>query len=75
MTDKARIKIAAIVTALFLAGISTAGVALHKHPPVTAGATTPATAVQQPAAVPGPQLSGDDDEHDGDGNPSHEESD
>ena len=74
MTDKARIKIAAIVTALFLAGISTAGVALHKHPPVTAGATTPATAVQQPATVPGPQLSGDE-EHEGDGNPSDEESD
>ena len=66
MTDKARIKIAAIVTALFLAGVSTSGLALHKHAPATAGVTTPATAVQQSAAIPGPQLSGGED---------HEESD
>jgi hypothetical protein len=72
MTDKARIKIAALVTALFLAGISTAGVALHKHAPVTAGAATPATSVQQ--AATGPQLSGDD-EHEDDGYASQEESD
>ena len=59
MTDKARIKIAAIVTALFLAGISTAGLALHKHEPATAGATAPAAAaVQQPTAAPAPQVSG-----------------
>ena len=58
MTDKARIKIAAIVTALFLAGISTAGLALHKHEPATAGATTPAAAaVQQPTAAPATQVS------------------
>jgi hypothetical protein len=74
MTDKARIKIATIVTALFLAGISTAGLALHKHEPATAGTTTPATAVQQPAAVPAPQLSGGG-EHEGYENASHEESD
>ena len=66
MTDRARIKIAAIVTALFLAGISSSGLALHKHAPSTAGVTTPATAVQQPAAVAGPQLSGGEE---------HEESD
>ena len=71
MTDKARIKIATIVTALFLAGISTAGLTLHKHAP--APATTPATAVQQPA-VPAPQLSGDE-EHEGYENATHEESD
>lgn len=74
MTDKARIKIATIVTALFLAGISTAGLALHKHEPATAGVTTPATAVQQPAAVPAPQVSGGE-EHEGYENASHEESD
>ena len=74
MTDKARIKIATIVTALFLAGISTAGLALHKHEPATAGATTPATAVQQPATVPAPQASGGE-EHEGYQNASHEESD
>jgi hypothetical protein len=74
MTDKARIKIAAIVTALFLAGISNAGLALHKHEPATVGATTPAPSVQHPAGVPGPQLS-DDAEHEGYENGSHEESD
>ena len=74
MTDKARIRIAAIATALFLAGISTAGVALHQHAPVTAGAVTSAPAVQQPAAVPGSQLAGDE-EYEGDGNSSQEESD
>jgi hypothetical protein len=52
MTEKARIKIAAIVTAVFLAGISTAGLALRKHEPATAGATLPAVAaVQQPTAA------------------------
>ena len=58
MTDKARIKIAALVTALFLATISTLGLALHKHEPATAGATTAApAAVQQPTAAPGTQVS------------------
>ena len=58
MTDKARIKIAALVTALFLATISTLGLALHKHEPPTAGATTAAPAgVQQPTAAPGTQVS------------------
>jgi hypothetical protein len=61
MTDKARIKIATIVTALFLAGISTAGAVLHKHAPVRAGAATPAVAAQQPS-VPAPQLSGEEHE-------------
>ena len=73
MTDKARIKIATFVTALFLAGISTAGVALHKHAPATAGATAPAAALQR-AAVPAPQLSGGE-EHEGYGNASYEEND
>ena len=74
MTDKARIKIATIVTALFLAGISTAGLTLHKHAPATAGAATPATAVQQPAAVPAP-LVPRGGEHEGYENASHEERD
>jgi hypothetical protein len=74
MTDKARIKIATIVTALFLAGTSTLGVTLHKHTPATAGVTAPAAALQQPAAVSAPQLSGGE-EHEGFESASHEESD
>ena len=59
MTDKARIKIAALVTALFLATISTLGLALHQHAPAIAGTTTAApAAVQQPTAAPGTQVSG-----------------
>ena len=40
MTDKARIKIAAAVTALFLAGMSAAGLVARDHQPRTA-ATAP----------------------------------
>ena len=49
MTDKSRIKIAAMVTALFLAGISSVGIALHKNQPATAGVTAPAALIQQPS--------------------------
>jgi hypothetical protein len=70
MTDKARIKIAALVTALFLATISSVGLALHKHEPPTVGATTAApAAVPQPTAAPGAQVfargeqEGDDASH------------
>ena len=67
MTDKARIKIAAVVTALFLAGISTVGLALHKHEPATAGATTAApAAVQQRTAAPAHPCSPARGEHEGD---------
>lgn len=62
MTDKARIKIAAFVTALFLAGASTVGIATHQH---SGGALSPAPAavVQQPAAAPAPPLFRASDEH------------
>ena len=47
MPDKTRIKIAAMVTALFLAGISSVGIALHKNQPPTTGVAAPAAVVQQ----------------------------
>jgi hypothetical protein len=68
MTDKARIKIAALVTALALAGASAVGIATHQH---AAGALppAPAAAVQQRAVAPASQLSrpaeegGDEHDH------------
>ncbi len=58
MTDKTRIKIAGIVTALFLAGVSTVGLASHRAT-ATAGTTAPvAAAVQQPTTAPAAQASG-----------------
>jgi hypothetical protein len=36
MTEKARIKIAALMTALFLGAVSAAGVAVHNNKPQTA---------------------------------------
>jgi hypothetical protein len=70
MTDKTRIKIAAVVTALFLVGISAVGLAARTDQPQTAAASSaPAlTAVQTPAAVrapgavPATQSSADEDE-------------
>ena len=47
MTDKARIRIAALVTALFLAAVSIAGVATRSREPSAATASPPAAAVQQ----------------------------
>jgi len=47
MTDKTRIKIAAAVTALFLAGISAAGLAARDDQPQAAATTT-----AQPTPVP-----------------------
>ena len=78
MTDKTRIKIAAIVTALFLAGISTVGLATAKRESATVGTAAPAAAtVQQPAAAPAAQLAGyreqDDGEREGWENASHSE--
>ncbi len=59
MTDKTRMRIAGIVTALFLAGISTVGLASHRHDPATAGTTAPAAAaVQPPTTAPAAQASG-----------------
>ena len=58
MTDKARIKIAAIVTALFLAGICAAGLAVRDgQPQAAATAAAPATA---PDAAAGESTSGED---------------
>jgi len=58
MTDKARIKIAAIVTALFLAGICAAGLAVRDgQPQAAATATAPSTA---PDAAAGESTSGED---------------
>ena len=48
MTDRARLTIAAVVTALFLAAISAAGLFAHGHPQAPT-ATVPATA--QPTSV------------------------
>jgi hypothetical protein len=42
MTDKARIKLAAVAVALFLAAVSTAGVLSQARPPAVA-VTSPAT--------------------------------
>lgn len=52
MTDKTRIKIAATVTALFLAGISTVGLAARSHKPEqTAASPAAPAAIQTPATA------------------------
>ena len=52
MTDKIRIKIAAAVTALFLAGISTVGLAARSDSSKSAEVShTPAVAVQPPTTA------------------------
>ena len=56
MTDRARIKIAAIVTALFLAGICAAGLAVRDGQP-QAAATAPAASTA-PDAAAGESTSG-----------------
>ena len=59
MTDKARIRIAALVTALFFATISALGLGLHHHQPAIAGTTMVAPAVVQPrTAAPVTPVSG-----------------
>ena len=67
MTDKARIKIAAGVTALFLAGISIAGVATH-HPATQPSGVAPASVVtKQRPSTPALVVASDDhreSEHD-----------
>ena len=54
MTDKARIKIAAGVTALFLAGISAAGLAARDGQPQAATTAT----LRRPIATPAADRSG-----------------
>jgi hypothetical protein len=51
MTDKARIRIAAAVTALFVAGISFAGLAAREDGPVPATTTPAATAPATTATI------------------------
>lgn len=52
MTDQARIRIAAALTALFLAGVSVAGLAARDHPSKAAtAATQPARLTSAPAAT------------------------
>jgi hypothetical protein len=65
MTDKLRIRVAAIVTALFLAGLSIAGVALHTGPHVTADSTPPAAVSSsgQPSAATPVVLRGEEGDH------------
>jgi hypothetical protein len=60
MTDKARIRIAAAVTALFLAGISAAGLAAHDHRPQSAAPAT-AASIATPSANATSAARGDDD--------------
>ena len=67
MTDKARIKIAAAVTALFLAGMSAAGLVARDHQPRTAAAaaTQTRTAADGATAVAGgDQADFEEIEHD-----------
>lgn len=69
MTDKTRIKIAAIVTALFLAGISAIGLAARSDAPAAA----PAKAVQpQETSAPVARPAGNH-ENEGDENEGREE--
>ena len=66
MTDQARIKVAASVTALFLAGISAAGLASRRHEPAVGDPAPAAVTVQQPEAAPVAQLTGYSAREDGD---------
>jgi hypothetical protein len=68
MTDKTRIKIAAAVTALFLAGISAVGLAARDDQPQAAARPTaqPAPATQTPTATPAGTGLAYEDERDDD---------
>ena len=69
MTDKVRVKIAAAVIALFLAGISAAGLAARDHQPrAAATATAPSMATPTPnAAAGGSAAARGDDDYDAEG--------
>jgi hypothetical protein len=57
MTEKVRIKIAALVTALFLGAVTTAGVLTHTHAPTVSAASSAQTvtpAQPTPGAIPSP---------------------
>ena len=66
MTDKARIRIAAAVTALFLAGISAAGLVAHGHAPATTAS------LATPSANTPTAARGDDDGYGAQGYEDHE---
>lgn len=51
MSDKTRIRIAAGVTALFLAAISAVGLVTHRNGPVAVGAARPAASTLQRSTV------------------------
>ena len=74
MTDKARIRIAATVTALFLAGISAAGLVAHGHQPQPAAPATTA-AITAPSANATTAARGDDGGYGGQGYEEHEHDD
>lgn len=62
MTDRIRIRIAALVTALFIAGISIAGVASHR--PAVKPSPAVATATSQPRATALPVVAyGQENDH------------
>ena len=71
MTDKARIRIAATVTALFLAGISAAGLIAHDHRPQSA-APAAAAAITTPSANAAAAARGGDDGYGAQGFAEHE---
>ena len=71
MTDKARIRIAAAVTALFLAGISAAGLAAHDRQPLPSKAT-PAASIATPSANATTAARGGDDGYGAQGYEEHE---
>lgn len=65
MTERARIKIAALMTALFLGSVSTAGVLTHTPTP-TVSATSPAQAATAAQPSPGaiPSTTSEHETHD-----------
>jgi hypothetical protein len=67
MTDKTRIKIAAAVTALFLAGISAAGLAARDDQPQAAATTTaqPTAPTPAPAALNRAASAGERSDYEG----------
>ena len=71
MTDKARIRIAAAVTALFLAGISAAGLVAHGHLPHSPAPATTA-AIAPPSTNATAAARGDDDGYGAQGYEEHE---
>lgn len=62
MTDKIRIRVAALVTALFLAGLSIAGVALHSGPHATTSQSPTAVSVSGQPPAPTPAVLHEDEE-------------